>query len=155
MEIEVTPRSTEAEYNLVLRRRARWQFILAVVLPVVLTLVLIIAVTALAAWPGDPQLGAVAQMATMCLLAPLMCMSIGMTALLGVAAFGVVKLTGKLPPLFFKVYHALTVASQTVERVSKTAAGPVVKINSGTAWLGGLRAGLGGSRSRGTRGPNP
>lgn len=155
--MEVQPRSTLAEYNQAARRETRRRWLLIVVLPMALLFLLFCGLSLFALFglpdQGQGSRSAFAQMATVFLVLPMCLMSLGQFAVLAGLSFGVIKLSGKLPPVFFKVQGILARVQQGVERASNAAARPLIAGHARAAQAGrlvrALRAGPGG-RTPGT-----
>jgi hypothetical protein len=145
---------TKAEFNEANRRETNRRFALIVIVPLVLVLSLcVILPTVLAALQPDQGVGSrstFAQIATIMLLAPMCLMALVQLLLLGGLSYGVVKLSGVLPPVFFKVQRVLRRVQERAEEASNAAARPLIAGHAGAARAGrfvnALRRGPGSGR---------
>ena len=154
--MEGQPPSTKAEFSQANRRETNRRFVLIVVLPLVLVLSLcVILPTVLAALQPDQGVASrstFAQIATIMLIMPVCLLTLVPLLLLGGLSYGVVKLSGVLPPVFFKVQQILRRVQDRVEEASNAAARPLIAGHAGAARAGrfvnALRRGPGGGKAR-------
>ena len=152
--MEVQPPSTKAEFSQENRRETNRRFVLIVILPLVLVLALcVILPTVLAALQPDQGVASrstFAQMATIMLLAPMCLLALVQLLLLGGMSYGVIKLSGVLPPLFFKGHRILRRVQERADQASEAAARPLIAGHASAARAGrlvtALRRGPGGGK---------